>query len=308
MTEGYKGTGYGHLTRCLSIYQAFEEKGIKPLYVANCDEEGKKFIPNVILLQMNWIEQTGKLIETITDFDIAVIDSYLAPKELLEWIYKVVNKVIYIDDFVRLDYPPGVVVNGTIGAENLPYKKDEKHRYLLGNDYIPLRREFWDVELHKRDGNVKNILITFGAQDIRNLSSKVLAFLHEQYPICDYYVVGGKLPTDELKKENVHYFDSLNAEKMLELMVNTDLAVSAAGQTTYELARIGLPTIIIGVAENQINNIIGWKFFGYIKEELWYDDEDLLDRIKTLVLDYSSATIRKSVIDGQGARRIVANI
>ena len=52
ITEGLQGTGYGHLTRCLSIYQAFEEKGIIPLYIANCDENGKKFIPVYITEQM----------------------------------------------------------------------------------------------------------------------------------------------------------------------------------------------------------------------------------------------------------------
>ncbi|GAB6282483.1 MAG: hypothetical protein STSR0008_12290 [Ignavibacterium sp.] len=304
ITEGYQGTGYGHLTRCLSIYQAFEEKGITPLYIANCDKEGKKFIPNVDLLQMNWLEKSEELISNISDFDIAVIDSYLASKELYERIYKTVKKAVYIDDYLRLDYPPGVIVNGTVGAENLPYKKDDKHEYLLGIDYMPLRKEFWDVEVPKRNGKVKNVLITFGAQDFRNLTSKVLSFLIKQFPHYDYYIVGGKLSTDEINKKNVHYYNSVYAKKMLELMLKTDLAVSAAGQTTYELARVGLPTIAIGVADNQKYNLKGWKEIGFIKEEIWFEENNLFEKVKSNIEKRENSKIEDH-IDGQSARKII---
>jgi spore coat polysaccharide biosynthesis predicted glycosyltransferase SpsG len=288
----------------LSIYQAFEERNIIPLYIANCDEEGKKFISNVNLLKMNWLVENKELIDTITGFDIAVIDSYLAPRELYERIYKTVKKAVYIDDYFRLDYPPGIIVNGTIGAENLPYKKDEKHEYLLGIDYMPLRKEFWDVVVPERNGKIKNVFITFGAQDFRNMTSKVLAFLLKQFPFFDYYVVGGRLSTDATNKGNVHYFNSVNAEKMLELMLKTDLAVSAAGQTIYELTRVGLPTIAIGVADNQKYNLKGWKETGFVNEEIWFEDNNLLEKVESNITKKGNSRI-KAFVDGQGARRII---
>lgn len=307
ITEGYQGTGYGHLTRCLSIYQAFEEKNITPLYIANCDEDGKKFIPDVNLLQMNWIEEGEELINTITDFDIAVIDSYLAPKELYERIYKTVKKAVYIDDYLRLDYPPGIIVNGTIGAEKLPYKKDDEHKYLLGIDYMPLRKEFWDVDVPKRNGKIENVLITFGAQDFKNVTPKVLTFLLKEFPKYVYYVVGGKLSTDEINIDNVRYYDSVNAEQMLDLMLKTDLAVSAAGQTTYELARVGLPTIAIGIADNQKNNIKGWLNKRIVKKEIWYNHKNFLNDIKIEVekiIFNNFMYVNAKIIDGQGSRRV----
>lgn len=304
ITEGYQGTGYGHLTRCLSIYQAFEEKGNTPLYIANCDEEGKKFIPNVNLLQMNWLEKSDELINTLTDFDIAVIDSYLAPLELYARIYKAVKKVVYVDDYIRLDYPPGIIVNGTVGAENLPYKKDDKHEFLLGIDYMPLRKEFWDVDMPQRNGRIENILIIFGAQDFRSITTIVLIFLLRQFPHFNYYVVGGKLPNDVMNKENVHYYPSVDAEKMLELMLKTDLAVTAAGQTTYELARVCLPTIAIGVAENQKFNLKGWKVSDFIYEEIWSEDYNLFEKVERNFVKMTKTKI-KALVDGQGARRLI---
>jgi len=310
ITEGYQGTGYGHLTRCLSIYQGFEEKGIIPLYIANCDETGKKFIPNVNLLQLNWHENEEILLAKIKDYDIAIIDSYLAPFETYNKIYNSVKKTVYIDDYMRLNYPPGIIVNGTIGAENLPYPKSENHELLLGIEFMPLRKEFWDVEIPVRHNNsIKNMFINFGAQDFRNLTSKILAFLFNGFPNINYHVVVSEKFVPELENNNIHYYHSLNAKEMLNLMLKSDIAVTAAGQTTYELARIGLPTIAIGVIENQKHNLKGWLENDFIDEEIWYNDYNYLEKIKRNVyLCDRFLTKSTPFIDGQGVRRIIDKI
>src|SRR5690606_28227098 len=139
---------------------------------------------------------------------------------------------------------------GTIGAENLPYKKDADHQYILGVQYIPLRKEFWDVEVPERKNReVKNILITFGAQDSRNLTPKVLESLLNEFPVYNYHVVTSN--NNIIKRDNIKIYSSLNAGEMLKLMLDSDLAVTAAGQTTYELARTGVPFVAVGVIENQ---------------------------------------------------------
>jgi UDP-2,4-diacetamido-2,4,6-trideoxy-beta-L-altropyranose hydrolase len=43
----------------------------------------------------------------------------------------------------------------------------------------------------------------------------------------------------------------VQSNQMAELMVNTDLAIGAGGSTTWERAYLGLPSIVIVVAENQ---------------------------------------------------------
>ena len=305
ISEGFQGTGYGHLTRCLSIYQAFEENNITPLYFANCDDPGKNFIPDVNLLQLNWLQDTGELLKRINGFNIAIIDSYLAPLETYEQIYFSVKKVVYIDDYIRLDYPPGIVLNGTIGAEKLPYKKDDKHSYLLGVDYMPLRKEFWDVEVPIRENKeIKNVLITFGAQDLRNLTNKVLSHLLKEFPQFNYHIVTGSNNAEKIEQGNVTYHNLLNASGMLNLMIKCDLAVTAAGQTTYEHARVGLPTIIIGVINNQKYNIKGWLESGFLKQEIWLNNKNLLKEIGNQINMSFSQKFNK-LIDGQGARRFI---
>lgn len=315
ITEGFQGTGYGHLTRCLSLNQAFEERNIIPLYITNCDENGKKYIGNVNLIELDWLNNTASLFEMIKDFDIAIIDSYLAPLEIYEQIQKLVKKPVYIDDYIRLDYPPGIIINGTIGGENLPYKKDNKHQYYLGIDYMPLRKEFWDIEIPQKGiKEIKNVLITFGGQDFRELTFPILDFLLEKHPLLNYHVVKGNIKNNNTTNNNysnkVNFYSSLNAKEMLDLMLDCDLAVSSAGQTTYELARLGLPTTAIGIADNQKYNLSGWVEKGFIKQENWYYEENLLEKIKKQLhsIIATDTTIIKSFCDGQGARRIINKI
>jgi len=283
ITEGYTGTGYGHLTRCLSLYQAFKENGIEPVFTANCDEAGKKYLGNINLQVYNWLEHEYRLIEQLKNTDIAIIDSYIAQKEFYKLVSDTVKKAVYIDDFIRIEYPKGIVINGSIGAENLPYKKNDDLVYFLGLDYMPLRKEYWNLKVKPQTKAVKNVLVTFGGQDNRNLTFLVLDLLINKYSFLKYHVVlanknilKNQINNDRL---SVKYYSELNAKQMIDLMMKCDIAVSAAGQTTYELAVVGIPTVAIGVAENQKFNIKGWINAGFLNKEIWRNDDNLLSII-----------------------------
>jgi len=46
LTEGGEEIGFGHLIRCISLYQAFEERGITPKFVVNGDESIEDLLKN----------------------------------------------------------------------------------------------------------------------------------------------------------------------------------------------------------------------------------------------------------------------
>lgn len=308
ITEGLQGTGYGHLTRCLSVYQAFEEKGILPLYIADCDEKGKSFVSDANLIQLNWVKEQEKLFSIISNFDIAVVDSYISPLAVYNEICKAVNKAVYFDDYMRLNYPPAIIVNGTVGAEDLPYKREDKHKYLLGIEYAPLRKSFWDIVIpEKNSKEIENVFINFGGQDSGNLTARILDYLVEEFPELNYHVIYGTLVEHRVEYKNVKYYYGLNADEMLSLILKCDVAVTAGGQTTYELARIGVPTIAIGTAENQKYNLHGWVKRGFIKEELWAEQHNLLAKLKIRLNELiTTFKIEKKVFcDGQGVRRVL---
>ena len=320
ITEGSKNIGFGHITRCISLYQAFEERKIIPEFIINGDGSISELLKDINYQMFNWLEERGRLFEKVKDADIAVIDSYLADISFYNTLSDLVKLAVYIDDNKRLDYPKGVVVNGNIYAEELNYPKKEGVKYLLGTKYIPLRKEFWEVPEKKIKEKIESIMITFGGDDMRNMTPKVLKFLRENYPDLKKNVIVGKAfqNIDEIKKnadKNTNLIYYPDANKIKKVMLESDITISAGGQTLYELARVGVPTIGICVAENQLGNVIGWEKTGFLEYVGWYNKNDILEKIKDAVECLKDVKVRKTIfkiakriVDGKGSLRIVDKV
>jgi len=317
ITEGGKDIGFGHITRCLSLYQAFEERGIKPKFIINGDNDIECLLKNINCQKLNWIEKPDKLFELIKGVDIAIIDSYLADSTFCIQISNLVKTPVYIDDNKRLDYPDGVVLNGNVHAETLNYPSKNGITYLLGTKYTPLRKEFWEVPEKKIKEKCESIMVTFGGDDARNMTPKILRFLKNEYPDIRKNVVIGKSfnNIDDIikctdKNTNLIYYP--NALKIKEIMLESDIAISAGGQTLYELARIGVPTIGICIAENQLGNVKEWKRIGFLEYAGLYNENNIIADIDKLLKNLESIKIRESkskigkqFVNGKGSLNIV---
>ena len=77
--------------------------------------------------------------------DPGIVGTNISLKIVLGTATTPVISSVYIDDNKRLDYPKGIVVNGSIYAEELNYPHKNGPTYLLGIKYAPLRKEFWEV-------------------------------------------------------------------------------------------------------------------------------------------------------------------
>lgn len=317
ITEGFSKTGYGHITRCLSLYQAFEEKYIYPTLYINGDDDVKSFLLNTNHKIIDWAAHPTKLIGEIKNSDVIIIDSYLAGKDFYDNISKHAKVSMFIDDNLRLDYPDGIILNGTINAETFSYKKKSGNEFLLGTKYIPLRKEFWNAVSRTFNKELSSILITFGATDNQNLTCSVLKSLQENFPAIKKKVVIGSGFTNKneieiLRDSNTELFYSPSALLMRELMLSSDIAITAAGQTLYELAAAGTPSIAITVAENQKNNINEWKRKGFLLNTLFYNDVNFIRRIIEQFQTLQSIAVRKKIsgigrenVDGQGSIRVI---
>jgi len=317
LTEGGKNIGFGHITRCISLSQAFEEKGIIPEFIVNGDKSILDLLSDKRYRIFNWIKEKEYLFEYIKNSDIVIIDSYLAKKDIYNRISKLVKVPVYIDDSKRLNYPKGIVVNGAIGAEELDYPKNNETTYLLGTKYTPLRKEFWEVPEKEIREKVESVMVTFGGDDMRNMTPKVLKLLIEEFPELKKNVVIGKgfkniREIENLKDNNTKLFYYPDAETMKNIMLETDIAISAAGQTLYELARVGVPTIAIAIADNQINNIYGWEKVGFIEYSAWWNYKFIKNKInicleKIICFKLRKETSRKGklYVDGKGNKCII---
>ena len=320
LTEGSKNIGFGHITRCISLYQAFEERGIIPEFIVNGDDCIKDLLKDKNYQIFNWLKEKSKAFELIKNADIVIVDSYLADISFYETLSNLVKIPVYIDDAKRLDYPRGIVVNGNIYAEELNYPNKDGVTYFLGTKYTPLRKAFGEVQEKKIKEKVESIMITLGGNDAKNMTPRILSLLRNNYPNLKKNVIIGKAfqNIDEIKGEAdkntnlIHYPD---AEEMKEIMLESDIAISAGGQTLYELARVGVPTVGICVAENQLKNVKGWEKAGFLEHADWYNKENILEKIKNAMEFLKDLEVRKGkfkiakkIVDGKGSLRIITKL
>jgi UDP-2,4-diacetamido-2,4,6-trideoxy-beta-L-altropyranose hydrolase len=131
---------------------------------------------------------------------------------------------------------------------------------LLGPSHALLRPQFIEAKknLRKREGSVKRILIFFGGSDSTNETAKALEAISmiNRPDIEIDVVVGNANPHKEqirqrcLLMPNVLFY--CQVENMAELMSQADLAIGAGGTTTWERCYLGLPSITLIVAQNQL--------------------------------------------------------
>lgn len=318
LTEGYSYTGYGHISRCTAIAHVFREINADITFMVNGDESVIDLVQPYPLFIFNWLEDRDILYDYLADTDIVIIDSYLADKNIYEAISNKGKIGIYLDDFNRLEYPEGIIVNGTVGAELIPYSQKSGRHYLLGKDYVILRDAFIEI-LHQRNirEKIKTVLITFGGSDPLNLTPIVLSKLTNYYAVWKKMVILGpsfshEKEIEDLVDENTVLYRNIEANVMRDLMLDADIAISAAGQTINELAITGLPSIIVKVAENQDNNIVGWKKYGFINTYIdATTNRDLSDLDKALLRlqdqEYRREISNRGItqIDGKGVYRII---
>lgn len=316
LTEGGKDFGFGHVARCSSIYQAFKRRNISPKFIINGDSSVKSILNNIDFKIDNWLCD----ISFLNSSDIVIIDSYLANLEIYKKISKKVSLSVYLDDNNRLEYPPDIVVNGLINAECLNYPSNDSVKYLLGSDYTPLRLNFCDIDKLKINDDITNILITMGGNDLRNLTPQLLELLNDNFSFINKKVIIGDSfknvdEIESLKNNSVELIYSPNSKEMLNAMSNVDLAISASGQTLYELACIGVPTIAIGIVDNQKDNIKNWQNVGFIEYAGCWNNKCLFDNILEKIellndksMRYNKKIIGTQFIDGRGSLRIVKEI
>lgn len=315
LTEGGRDFGFGHVARCSSIYQAFMKRDIKPKFLINGDISVNSILKSIDFDLFDWLNDVSFLKSS----DIVIIDSYMASIELFGEISRKVPLTAFFDDNNLLNYPGGIVINGLIDASNLNYSQ-ENIKYLLGSKFTPLRDDFWDVIKLKINDNIENILITMGGNDLRNLTPKILDLLNNNFPTVNKKVIiadsfENVSEIESLKNDSVELIYSPNSKEMVNAMSSVDLAVSASGQTLYELACVGVPTIAIGIIDNQKDNIQNWLEVGFIEYAGCWNNKNLLNIIlekiellkdKNIRYDKRLKGIRS--IDGKGSIRIVKEI
>jgi UDP-2,4-diacetamido-2,4,6-trideoxy-beta-L-altropyranose hydrolase len=132
-------------------------------------------------------------------------------------------------------------------------------RLLLGPTYAPLRPAFAALRpqaLARRGGPVERILVSLGLTDVNGVTRRVLDRLRPRLGDVQVDVVlGGTAPSlpalKRLARHDPRLGVHVDVSDMADLTARADLAVGAAGSSTWERCVLGLPSLSLVLAENQ---------------------------------------------------------
>ncbi|MBD2002376.1 MULTISPECIES: UDP-2,4-diacetamido-2,4,6-trideoxy-beta-L-altropyranose hydrolase [Cyanophyceae] len=305
--------GTGHIMRCLALAEALPKTECKVTFICrNLPETLRELIEKKGFL-VHYLPETGYRYETIsqTDWEIDVkqtIDCISKKHQQIDWLivdnYELdyrwelqlrpyVEKIMAIDDLANRQHDCDLLLDQNF-YKNLQTRYDnlvpagcEK---LLGPKYALLRPEFKQVRQHlrSRDGTVKRILVSFGGSDATNETTKaLLAIASLNRPdIAVDVVVGASNPYREpvrqmcAKIPNANFYCQVT--NMAELMAIADLAIAAGGTTTWERCFLGLPSITIAIAQNQLETTAAVASAGATWHLGWCSDVSVQDLTKII--------------------------
>src|SRR5690554_6452447 len=100
LTEGGKNIGYGHITKCIALYDEIQNRKNEVELIIQGDLENIVLLKGKNFRNENWIS-IDYLNRILTDEDYVIVDSYKAQTEHYEKISTKSKKALYIDDIRR---------------------------------------------------------------------------------------------------------------------------------------------------------------------------------------------------------------
>ena len=323
--------GTGHVMRCLALGQFFRKVGERSVFVmcmvtpsvrGRLESEGFGVkILDCIPGSVDDAKQTVVASKEVSASWI-VLDGYHFDAVYQCSIKEVGKKLLLIDDNgCASHYYADIVLNQNIYASEKFYSKREHYTsLLLGTRYALLREEFlvWQGWKRKIPEFAQNILVTLGGSDPENVTRKVFdAILQlELNQLSVIIVAANNRYSDQIKclieesKVNVELRN--NVEKMSDLMAWADIAISAGGTSTWELAFMGLPMITIATADNQCQIVEEMSKARAAVNAGWHKDitpSMIGENISELICDpkkRSEMSQRaRDLVDGNGADRVL---
>lgn len=320
--------------RCATLAEALRGKGVDVAFVC-CSLPGnlidwlkRKSYP-VYELNATGEADTQNVIRVLKEeqFDWLVVDHYGLDGGWEKQMRPYVNRIFVIDDLANRPHDCDVLLD-----QNFYAKMEDRYeglvpagcQMLLGPKYALLRPEFSEAHRAARtrkNREVQRIFVFFGGSDPTDDTTKALEairLMNLQNIEVDV-VVGTSNPNrQEIQRlceeiPNTHFH--CQVEYMAQLMSEADIAIGAGGTATWERLSVGLPSIVIAIASNQVQTSRDLGNAGY---ELFlgpsYDvtpsglSHVLYTLLQNPYLRKHLASEGLSLVDAEGTHRIVQTV
>ncbi|WQY73418.1 CMP-N-acetylneuraminic acid synthetase [Helicobacter pylori] len=260
LCDAFVTSGLGHVRRCEKILSFIEKLGVEA---------------SLYLHKQNDI---SAFLEGVGNDDFLIADSYRLNSKDFYLLKEKAKSLMVIEDeeHAKGFYPKNTkIMNFTLNALK-HYNHASKDHY-LGVGFYPVDARF----IYDRPINTENkeVLITLGGSEQKTLKEIVKILENEN---VNLHIISPYTPKNPPK--NTHYYSPLSPLEFSFLMKFCACAISAAGQTLYELALSQTPSLILPIASNQIIQSQEFENSGIFKQT----------SLKTLARDFEKLQIQKN--------------
>jgi len=339
--------GIGHLMRCLTLAEALRERGaqirfvcrehtgnliallqqkampvtVLPAPAVNDTASGEDYAAWLGVTQAEDAEQTIKALNGEKP-DWLVVDHYGLEVEWEQRLRSHVIKLMVIDDLANRRHVCDVLLD-----QNYSLEGEQRYaglvpvtcKLFLGPRYALLRPEYaaYRKTLRVHAGQAKRVLVFFGGTDPQNMTGMSLeALSHPDLMHLEVdVVIGTNNPHHKTIEQQVlrrpHTTLHEPRPHLADLMVQADLALGAGGATTWERMCLGLPTVLVTIAENQCpaaEALATKQLILYAGNTSAVTAENLSKVVVKLASDVSQlnelSAQNQIMVDGLGAERI----
>lgn len=335
--------------RCLTLADELKQRGAQARFVSRhlpdylreiVAAKGHEFKllcsnPSEIILSdlshAHWLDtsQQDDAQETIgvlsdKTWDWLVVDHYALDARWESALRQTAKNILVIDDIADRQHDCDVLLDQNFYADmdtRYTGKVPAHCQLLLGPRYAMLREEFRQLreQAKPRTGPVKRILIFFGGVDADNYTGRVIEALagiggHDFHVDV---VIGAQHPRrEQIEFECIQhaFVFHVQTNRMSELMAAADLAIGAGGSATWERCCLGLPALVICVADNQRKQIADAASEGLLYAPEPGDGLVLAVRRHVVAL-MENGFLRHAIsrngmqaVDGYGVLRVVGNL
>ncbi|MFT6268039.1 MAG: UDP-2,4-diacetamido-2,4,6-trideoxy-beta-L-altropyranose hydrolase [Alphaproteobacteria bacterium] len=252
--------GAGHIMRLFGIAQVCIKHGIKVTFAScECPSYLQDRLHQAGFKYVSLSSSFSNVEITSLKANVFVIDDYNLQAQ--QWQCFVASGALLVnidDDTHQQPLLSNIIINPAATAQEQAYKERAPQAVLcLGAKFTLLRQEFIQQAYTKIEQR-EQILITLGGADVKNMSYVLaLSLLKRVSKSTQVQILLGGLHNSnsrafhDLKQQysNLHIIEQIH--NVAAIMMQSGLAISAAGGTLGELARMGTPTIALVSVDNQ---------------------------------------------------------
>lgn len=322
--------GIGHLKRCIPIAKNLINIGVKICFILqDMDRVNEDSLDTFFLdkeFDFLFLKSKSEIDEILENkkFDLVLIDRYDISDDDIKNYKKSIRKIAVMDD---IDFEKGRSYSNVECIINpaLEYQQNNNIELLFGNRYCIIDDKFIN---RKKQHNIekvsyvdeveklKNVLVLTGGSNNHNMAYHITKELIElKYEYKTEFkinvIIGPKslkvYESDLVKLEKYDFVELIySPENIEDYMIETDAAITAGGNTIYELNYLEVKTFTYSVSENQIPLNKKLDALGVVEYLGDFKDMNLKKVLETLSVTDSLKQEEKikRIIDGNGARRI----